>query len=239
MTNKRDIIKRKNGEVIKEAKISNSKKSLRNQISSRKSAAIVIGISVLIILMIALVTLWLDQEIPTYIKEETFKEQFEKYNGKKNANDEEYPKVKIDKDNIVQYVDYDKIFSILDKGTGVFYFGNPESISDRRILPNLLESSDEVGLDVIYYKDISKDKEKNTKDYQKLLKYFDLLSVDCLEIEIDCIGIENNYIPTIVFVKEGNIIFTYDSNSFIEYADSVKKILLSKMNELITCNDAC
>lgn len=236
MANKKDIIKKKKGEVVKEAKISSTKKSIKNEISSRKSAAVVIVISALILLIIVLVALYLDSEISVHNQKETFKEQFEKYNGKKNIDGEEYPNVKIDKDNIVEYVQYEKLFSVLDKGTGVFYFGNPESFSDRHVLQTLLDASDEVGLDVIYYKDISKDQEENTKDYQKLLKYFDIFSVDCLEV--DCIGVDN-FVPTIVFVKEGNIIFTYDASSFDEYDDSIEEIFLSKMNELITCSDAC
>lgn len=236
MTNRKDIIKKKKGEVVKEAKITSTRKSMNSELSSKKGAVVVIGISTLIILIIALTALWLDSDAPINVNVETFKEYFEKYNHKKNKDGEEYPEVKIDKNNIVQYAEYEKLFSILEKGTGVLYFGSPESFSDRKVLSYLLEISDEVGLDVIYYKDISKDKEENTKDYQKLLGHFNFFSVDC--IETDCIGIEN-FVPTVVFVKEGKITFIYDDNSFIEYNESLKDMFTSKMNELITCNDAC
>lgn len=264
MANKKDIIKKKKGEVIREAKIS-EKDGSKNKESGKRNPIVVFLLMAMIVLSIFFFFLhWnLDSKDlgSTGKIAKDFKEEYEKLNHKKDRDGNSYLELSIDSDNIVQYATYDKIFSLLERGTGVIYFGTPESNQSRSVLPVLFDASEEVGIDTIYYLDLSTDqdqkelgengkviiKKEGTKDYQKLVEKLDsvLQSYDGLEDD----SIKRIYFPMLIFVKDGEIIASYIGSSDSknnapitmdeEESQKLKEELMRYMNQIITCNDAC
>ena len=258
MSNKKDIVKKRKGEVIREAKISE-----KHQESSKKNPIIVILLMGMIILIVFFFFLHWNLDSgdlgSTRKTAKDFKEEYEKLNDKKDQDGNSYLNLSIDSDNIIQYATYDKIFSLLERGTGILYFGTPKSNQSREILPILLDASDEVGIDTVYYLDLSSDqdqkereedgkiitKKEGTKDYQKLLR-----KLDSILKSYDGLGdndIKRIYFPTLIFIKDGEIIGNYvgSSNSNTNHSmnqeenKKLKEEWIGYMNKIITCDDAC
>lgn len=192
-----------------------------------------------------------------------FKNEYESLNGKYDENTKNnYLDVKIDEDNQIKYASIEEIENILEKGTGIIYFGFPECPWCRNAVPVLLEAAKDMDIDVIYYYNAYsiRDKktlidgeiiieEEGTEDYKKLVELmYDFLPVySGLEDE----SIKRLYFPTVVFVKEGKIIglhtSTVDSqeNPFIELnkeqKEELKTIYTDYINEVyeILCDEAC
>lgn len=152
-----------------------------------------------------------------------FKEEYESYNGQKNKRDQEYLKVSIDKENPVVYATVDEILEVLDND-GVIYFGFPTCPWCRNAAPVLVETAKELGLEKLYYYNgqemrdslkleadgtITVEKEKG-EDYQKIYdKLYDSLSVyDGLNDDT----IKRLYFPTVVFVKDGEVILFHEGS---------------------------
>lgn len=152
-----------------------------------------------------------------------FKNEYEELNGKTNDNNKEYLKVEINSDNPMIYATYKEIMNLLDDGTGIVYFGFPECPWCRNAVPVLLDSAKELGIDKIYYFNAldMRDKkhldengnivvdEEGTEEYKKLVqRLYEVLPVyDGLNDET----IKRLYFPTVVFVKDGNIIGLHTS----------------------------
>lgn len=148
-----------------------------------------------------------------------FKDEYESLNGKVRESTGAINKdVSIDSQNPIVYADFEQIKSILTNGTGVIYFGFPECPWCRTAIPILIESSNETGLDKIYYfnaYDIRDEKKLNdngeivtekegTSEYNELISLLgDYASpYDGLNDE----SVKRLYFPTVVFVKDGKII---------------------------------
>ena len=186
-----------------------------------------------------------------------FKLEYEALNGQKAENGSTYMDVNISNDNKIVYADYDQIFDVLD-GTGVIYFGFPECPWCRNAAPVLLEAAEETAIEQIYYLNNNDDRDikilkdgkvitekEGTSNYNKLLeKLGDKAAVyEGLEDE----NIKRLYYPTVVFVKEGQIVdyiegtvesqkdpykpLTEDQRQ--ELKDKYKKAI----NTLLTCNE--
>lgn len=264
MTSKKDIVKKKKGEVIREARISEKDGSKNKEIGKRNPIVIALLMIMIVLIVFFFFLHWnLDSGDLGSIKKtaKDFKEEYEKLNHQKDTEGNSYINLSIDSGNIIQYATYDKIFSLLERGTGVIYFGTPESNQSRVLLPILFDASEEVGIDTIYYLDLSNDrdqkelgedgkviiKKEGTENYQKLVKKLDsvLGSYDGLEDD----SIKRIYFPTLIFVKDGEMIASHvareesnDSSSIPmdeEESQRLKEELMSDMNQIITCDDAC
>ena len=265
VANKKEITKKKKGEVIKEAQISKKGDTKLEESDSKRNAGIIILLMTMVLLLILL--FFLHWNLDSGDLESTgktardFKEEYEKLNGKKDSEGNSYLKVSIHEDNVVQYADYNRIFSLLERGTGVIYFGTPEYSSCRAFVPVLLDAADEVGIDTIYYLNLNSDRDQKelteeekittskegTKDYQRLLEKLDsvLESYDGLEDD----SMKRIYLPTVIFVKDGEIVSRYlgtadseiDNSKKLDEEDAeiLKTELMRKMNQVITCDDAC
>jgi len=264
MVNRKDIVRKKKGEVIREAKISEKDGSKSKDIGKRNPVVVILLMAMIILCVFFFLLHWnLDSgDLDSMTKtSKDFKKQYEELNHQKDKAGNSYLNLSIDSDNIVQYATYDKIFSILERGTGIIYFGTPESNPSRALLPILFDASDEVGIDTIYYLDVSDDqdqrelgengkivnKKEGTQSYQKLVNKLNsvLGSYDGLEDD----SIKRIYFPTLIFVKDGEIIESYigssDSKNNVstlmdgEASRKLKEELMSYMNQIITCDDAC
>jgi len=172
--------------------------------------------TVLAILMISIVFLKLfnDESITAGNSESLkFKEEYESFNDV-----EGYISLDISSNNPMVYATYDEVEKIITSGTGVIYFGFPKCPWCRNVVPQLISSAADVGLDKIYYfnaleiRDIKKlDQNGNvlvekegTAEYKKLVELlYDYIDVyEGLNDET----IKRLYFPTVVFVKDGKIL---------------------------------
>lgn len=257
MPNKREIIKKKKGEVIHEAKISSINDLEEKKRGFQKGKIIVIvSISILVLILIG-AFFGLNEKKTTM----NFKKEYESLNGQTDRNGNKYQNLSIDSDNVIQYANYKKIFNILEQGTGILLFCAPESLECRNIVPILLDTADEVGADTIYYLNPSSDREqkeknkegkiittkKGTKEYNQLLEKLD--SILNFYEELDDPSIKRVYFPTIIFVKEGEIISSYLENTDQQeeknlelskaQIDMLKAEFMDKMSQIITCDETC
>ena len=146
-----------------------------------------------------------------------FKSEYEGLNGKDNSYGGTYLSISIPSDNPVEYVDFTRVKQILANGTGVIYFGFPECPWCRNISPTLLDVAMEFDSKIFYLNN------KEDRDIRKLddngniiiekegsAEYYELLELltgytsvyDGLNDE----SIKRLYFPTVIFVKDGEIV---------------------------------
>jgi len=145
-----------------------------------------------------------------------FKEEYEKLNDVEKMDGSYYIKMDIPKDNPVKYSNYEEIMSILDK-TGVIYFGFSECPWCRTAVPILLEALKEKNIKTLYYYNVLNErdrkelidgeivvKKQGTENYYNLVEkmYHFLPEYEGLNDET----IKRIYFPTVVFVKNGEIV---------------------------------
>ena len=216
-----------------------------------KKAKVITGVIVAIILVIMGYFMFSKKDDgPSYtITNDSlkFKEEYEGLNGKDNGNGKNYLSIDIKSYNPISYSNYEEIFDILDKGTGVIYLGFPECPWCRNLVPVLVDSALEEKVSPIYYLNISSDRntlsltkkgkikteKKGTEDYLKLVDILkDYLPVyDGLKDD----SIKRIYLPTVIFVKDGKVLGLeetlesyskrVDGNPYLEMNDSEKEML--------------
>lgn len=111
----------------------------------------------------------------------------------------------ITEDNVYVYKALEEINKILENGTGLVYLGFPECPWCRGYVPIINEVAKEQGLDKIYYFNIKKDREDNSKLYQKTVE---LLSDN---LRYDNEGNRRIYAPSLIAVKNGKVVMFDDT----------------------------
>lgn len=111
----------------------------------------------------------------------------------------------ITEDNVYVYRTLEEINKILEKATGLVYLGFPECPWCRGYVPIINEVAKEQGLDKIYYFNIKKDREDNSKLYQKTVE---LLSDN---LRYDNEGNRRIYAPSLIAVKNGKVVMFDDT----------------------------
>lgn len=111
----------------------------------------------------------------------------------------------ITEDNVYAYRTLEEINKILENGTGLVYLGFPECPWCRGYVPIINEVAKEQGLDKIYYFNIKKDREDNSKLYQKTVE---LLSDN---LRYDNEGNRRIYAPSLIAVKNGKVVMFDDT----------------------------
>lgn len=152
-----------------------------------------------------------------------FKEEYESLNGKDTGYNQTYPTLDIKSYNPMLYSNYNEIFEILEKGTGIIYFGFPECPWCRNLVPVLVSSALESKVDKIYYLNIKEDRNTLTltkkgkiktekQGNENYLKLVDILK-DYLPVYdgLNDETIKRIYLPTVIFVKDGKIIGVQES----------------------------
>lgn len=195
-----------------------------------------------------------------------FKNEYEQFNHQQE-NDQSYSSVSIPEDNPVEYASFEKVFQILEQGTGVIYFGFPECPWCRALIPVLLEVAEDVGVETIYYlnaledRDILELDDKNkvvtkkeaTKEYQRLVEKLDAYLSDYVlttkkKKEIQT-GKKRLYFPTVVFVKDGEVVGFHEGtvesqvDPKKELSEQQKEELVQQLKEymqnIYTCDGVC
>lgn len=148
-----------------------------------------------------------------------FKEEYEKLNNQaKESGNGKYSSIEIPEDNAIVYSNVEEILSILENKSGVIYFGYPECPWCRNMVSPLLNTANMVGMDKIYYlnvkdmRDLKKldengniiTEKEGSAEYKDLLKVLDSVLPTYQGLNDDTI--KRIYVPTVLFVKDGEII---------------------------------
>ena len=183
----------------------------------KKNIIIIILILIIIILGILIAVV---KNTKSYTEDEKkFKEEYESLNGTKSKNSgKKIMEVTIPKDNNIKYITSKEVIDILKNKTGVIYFGFPECPWCRNAIPVLINAANCECLDEVYYfnalsiRDIKHldengkiitDKE-GTKDYYEIVK---ILGDKLSSYEgLNDASIKRLYFPTVVFVRDGEIV---------------------------------
>lgn len=195
-----------------------------------------------------------------------FKKEYESYNGKTIENSKyKYPEVEISSKNKVKYADADKMLEVLDKGTGILYFGYPTCPWCRNAVPVLIEAANELGIEDIYYMNVKDERDEmkvredgtlettkeGTKGYYQLLKRMDAILDEYTLEDINGNSVSTNekriFVPLVVFVREGEIVGYHldtvpsQENPFKLLDENQKNELMDIYVDLIhkVLNDVC
>lgn len=187
----------------------------------------------------------------TYGEEKTdsiiFKQEYESYN-------KDLISLKIRKNNNIKYSSYDEIIDIIQNGTGVIYLGTPTSNWCRNIINPLFDATNNNDIETIYYLDISKDmdyyiveddklvyriddngkEQKGTEEYFKLVDLLkDYLSPYTIELDDKKYTTDSYriYLPTVIFVKDGEIV-GFHVSTVISHINEDKKLTDDEYEEL-------
>lgn len=177
-------------------------------------------ILIIVITIFVLVGIRLLQNDST--KENKFQVEYERLNGTKNSQGTEYLSISISENNKMYYASYQEIMDLLDHGIGVIYFGFPECPWCRSAVPVLLEAVDETSIDKVYYfnaYDIRDQKKldengqvivekEGTEEYKNLVNKLD--SVLNPYEGLNDSTIKRLYFPTVLFVKNGEILYMHE-----------------------------
>lgn len=172
---------------------------------------------VIFLLIFSLLLIGCSNEVKNNSDSLKFKQEYESFNDKV-VNDIKYHNVTINENNPVIYSTYEEIFSVLESGSGIIFFGSPECQWCRSMIKVLLDALDSVGVEKLYYMNNMNDRnilslssdgtvtiEKEADpNYLKLLELLgDKASV---YKELNDETIKRLYYPSVVFVKDGKII---------------------------------
>lgn len=186
--------------------------------------------SIIVILIGIIIFLLVNNNIE---KEETKKSDAEKFA-------EEYTLV--DKDNRFVYTEIDEIINILEEGTGIVYLGFPECKWCQQYVVYLNEVAKDRGISKIYYYNIREDREKNTKDYQKIVSLLE----EYLEEDED--GNPRVYVPAVTFMNNGKILgfddeTAYDTKGYDDpseyWTDKTVENLKDRLNSYLDKSNMC
>jgi len=148
-----------------------------------------------------------------------FKIEHEVLNGEASPDNPEriFKEMYIPEDNPFRYVEYDEIIELLEDGTGIIYLGFPTCPWCRNFVPVLVEAAIEFGVEEILYRDILDDRnileledgeivEVRAGDtgYYQLLEALGDIAPEYTGLDDD--SIRRIFVPTLIFVKDGEVI---------------------------------
>lgn len=157
------------------------------------------------------------QNGPVSCDADRFQSEYESLNGKDNGYGGKYLEISIPIDNKIEYVNSTRVKQVLTNGTGIIYFGFPECPWCRNIIPTLLDVANEYDVDILYLNNKAerdtiklgedgkvKMEKEGSKDYYEIL---DLLGEKASVYDgLNDETIKRIYFPTVVFVKDGEIV---------------------------------
>lgn len=181
--------------------------------------------------------------------EKKFKREFEYFNNKTSLRfSEKYPSVKVEKQNGIKYVSGNEVVDIMENGTGIIFLAYPEGIRSRILLQDFLNVCYHEKVKTIYYFNAyssrdEKEKKDDTvvtikegsKNYQKILKLLGERAQSYQEVND---GSKRIYFPTILIVKNGKLLYSYqasseEESSFDKVTKKQKQALKKELRENI------
>lgn len=170
-----------------------------------------------------------------------FKDEYEGLNGKTSSYGSKYRDVSIDKDNPFVYASTSDIVKMMDDNETFFvYFGDKQCPWCRSAIEKAIEVSKKYNVGTIYYVNIWDDEHNEllrdkyelddenkpkmvsagTKEYKKLLKYFDNVLADYTLTDDEgnevSVGEKRIFAPNFIYVKEGKAIKLVEGTSDVQ-----------------------
>lgn len=188
----------------------------------KKSVKILIILFVIIVMGVLLFTLnFFSSSKDITSDEKEFKKEYESFNGNKTPDNKEMLTIKIPLKNKIKYISEKEVLMRLTKGTSIIYFGFPTCPWCRNLVPELLKVNEAYDLQLYYFnaldirdkKHLSDDKKvvtdkEGSKEYKEIL---DILGDKASSYEgLEDDSIKRLYFPTVVFIKEGEVIDIYE-----------------------------
>lgn len=136
---------------------------------------------------------------PSLLKEE------EEYKGEAKKFSEEYPELPLE--NRFRFIDIEEGIKIMERGTGILYFGFPDCKWCQAYVPLLNEVVMENSDFPIWAVNIKEDREENTENYQRILE----IAKD--KIKLDKEGKPRLFVPIVFLVHNGVILEVEDESS--------------------------
>lgn len=132
----------------------------------------------------------------------------------------------VESDNLYVFSDATDVISIVDGKSGVVLMGFPTNKWMNYYASILNDVSKEVGIDKIYYYDFQNDREESNGTYETIVNKLKIY------IPTDDRGIQDIQAPTVIIVKNGDVIGYFDDTSIIKgtvtpdvyYTDNQKAI---------------
>lgn len=182
-----------------------------------KKRIIIVSIIILIVIIGVLTSIIVSDNKIT-ADEKKFKKEYESFNGKTSlSSKKKYPLVSIPEKNGIIYSSSNEIIELLSEGTGIIYFGFPECPWCRSMIVPFIETVKEQDETIHYFNALSiRDIKELTEDgnvktlqegTDKYYKILELLGNNASIYEgLNDDSIKRLYFPTIVFVKNGEIV---------------------------------
>lgn len=174
-----------------------------------------------------------------------FKKEYEELNGVEVTKNLKYQKLNINSNNPIKYAEYKEIFELLEEGTGIIYLGFPNCPWCRTIIPVLFDVLDDNNIKTVLYMNILDERDKfeiideelvktkeGTAGYYKLLSKLDKYLEDYIIIDNEeeySTGEKRIYAPTVIFIKDGEIVGLHVSS--VESQENGFDKLTSKQEE--------
>lgn len=191
-----------------------------------------------------------------------FKKEYESLNGiTLESLKIPFLEMQIPDENAMFYSSIEEIMDVLDKGTGIIYFGFPECPWCRSAVPVLIDAVKETGASKIYYynaypiRDVKHldDKGNIVIDKEGTKEYYTLISKLAPVLKpyegLNNEQIKRLYLPTVLFVKDGKIVKMHegtvesqtDPNIKLteDQRKELKEIYKDGINKTILCKGAC
>lgn len=222
----------------------------------KKEKILMVLVPILCVLLVGLSYMKINNNLKNTTEDSIrFKEEHESLNNKKIDDNKSYLSIDIDSKNVVKYSNFDEIIDVIENKTGVIYLGFPECPWCRNMIPVLLKSAKKNNIDTIYYLNIKNERSayevidgklsykldenkkeiRGSKGYLKLLETLDEYLND-YKIEKDGevyeTGEKRIYAPTVIFVRDGEIINLHVS-TVESQKDPYKPLTTEQHDELL------
>lgn len=196
----------------------------------KKEKLFIIVVPILCVLLIGLSYIRITKDLKDVSEDSIkFKDEYESLNNKKVDDNRSYLSIDIDSKNVVKYSTFDEVIDVIKNKTGIIYLGFPECPWCRNLVPVLLDAAKQNNIDTIYYLNIKNDRDqyevkddkltykldsnnneiKGSKGYFNLLDALDEYLNDYVikfEDKTYEVGEKRIYAPTVIFVRDGEIL---------------------------------
>ena len=116
----------------------------------------------------------------------------------------------VDKDNLYVFSDATNVLNTLKGRSGVIFLAFPSNKWSNKYASILNEVGKDVGLDKIYYYDFKKDRDESNGTYETIVNELEMY------VPVNDENEKNIQAPTVVIVKNGNIIAYFDDATSIK-----------------------
>lgn len=116
----------------------------------------------------------------------------------------------VNKDNLYVFSDATDVLNVLKGRNGVIFLAFPSNKWSNKYASILNEVGKEMNLDKIYYYDFKKDRDESNGTYETIVNELEMY------VPVDDENNKNIQAPTVVVVKNGNIIAYFDDATLIK-----------------------